>query len=136
MVALLAPHMAYEAADESPQLQISDTRRFAFEAPKTAIPTLAEYSEISAQEAGINPTLFKRLIACESRWNDRAEGDNGTSFGLLQFKEDTFLLFAKKYNLATASYVNPHHQMDLAALMIRDGYISHWQNCARRIGWR
>ena len=37
-----------------------------------------------ATEHGLNVPRFLRVIECESGWNVRAVGDNGTSFGLAQ----------------------------------------------------
>ncbi len=109
----------------------SDTLR----APKTAFLTLEDYAEASALDAGIDSAQFRRLIACESRWKEDAAGDSGTSLGLLQFKKPTFLHFTKKYNTVDADMDNSRHQIDLAAAMIADGYLHHWKNCSRKIGW-
>jgi hypothetical protein len=72
---------------------------------------------------------------CESRGNPDAEGDNGTSFGLLQFKKSTFAHFTKKYGIADPDIENSHQQIDLAARMIANGHLNHWKNCARKVGW-
>lgn len=105
------------------------------EAPKALILTVEEHAVAAAEEAGLNPFRFKRLIKCESVWKEDAAGDNGTSFGVLQFKYPTFEMFNKKYNFEERDIMNPYHQIDLAVLMIRDGYISHWKNCGKKVGW-
>lgn len=109
---------------------------FALEAPKTPYLSLAIYAELAAHDANISASKFKALIACESVWHETALGDNGTSIGILQFKDDTFAHFNKKYNFANRTIQNPQHQIDLATLMIRDGYLFHWKNCSRKIGWQ
>ncbi len=68
------------------------------------------------------------LIKYESGWQENAVGDNGKSFGLLQFHKATFDLYAKKYNL-DLEYKNPSHQILLANLMLNDNFeknIKHW----------
>lgn len=109
---------------------------FALEAPKTPYLSLVVYAELAAHDAHINASKFKALIACESVWRETALGDNGTSIGILQFKDGTFAHFNKKYNFENRTIQNPQHQIDLATLMIRDGYLFHWKNCARKIEWR
>ena len=96
---------------------------------------VADYAAASALKRGIDPVRFKRLIACESQWREDAAGDNGTSFGILQFKTPTFTHFKKKYKIENISIDNPRDQIDLAALMISNGHLGHWKNCARRTGW-
>lgn len=104
-------------------------------APKTAFLSLDEYAAHAARDAGIDPVQFQRLVMCESQWKEDAAGDNGTSLGLLQFKRTTFAHFSRKYVIQDADVDNPHHQIDLAAGMIADGYLHHWKNCSRKIGW-
>ena len=105
------------------------------EAPRTPFLTIADYAAAAAQNAAINPGKFQRLIECESLWQEDAAGDNGTSFGLLQFKKPTFAHFTQKYGIADADIENSHQQIDLAARMIANSHLSHWKNCARKIGW-
>jgi soluble lytic murein transglycosylase-like protein len=95
---------------------------------------IKDYAKDAAVRAGLNPTLIKDLIRCESEWRLDAKGDNGSSHGLLQFKVPTFELFSKKYGLDHYDIENPYNQVDLAALMIQDGYIYHWKNCGRKLG--
>ena len=96
---------------------------------------ITDYARQIALKRDINPDRFQRLIACESQWKEDAAGDNGTSFGILQFKIPTFAHFTKKYKLEDFSIDNPRDQIDLAALMISNGHLKHWKNCARKTGW-
>ena len=137
-MALLSPHLAQKSqkvADATMYVPAVAEEDDALSAPKTAFLTLEEYAEQAAQEAGVDPVRFQRLIRCESRWKEDAAGDNGTSFGILQFKKPTFELFLKKYPIPDADMDNPRHQIDLAAAMISNGYLGHWKNCSRKIGW-
>lgn len=135
-LALMIPNTAQEKQTPAPPAVSSDTSS-ALEAPKSPMLSIEDYAEKIAEENNISPVRFKRLIACESRWVPDAAGDSGTSLGILQFKAPTFAQFAKKYNLDRYDYneQDPYQQMNLAARMISDGYLSHWKNCARKTGW-
>ncbi len=85
-----------------------------------------------------NSDFIGCLIYHESSGNAMAKGDyrNGKpmAYGVLQFWEDTFNKFKKKYGMPELQYTNSHHQILLADLMISDGYASHWTTtpkCAR-----
>lgn len=97
--------------------------------------SVTDYAKETALKRDINPDKFQRLIACESQWKEDAAGDNGTSFGILQFKIPTFTHFTKKYKLEDLNIDNPRDQIELAALMISNGHLHHWKNCARKTGW-
>ena len=97
--------------------------------------SIEEYAGRMAGEADIDRAKFRRLIVCESRGKHEAVGDNGTSFGILQFKNATFAHFSRKYGMTDADIENPYHQIDLAVRMISNGRLGHWKNCSRKIGW-
>ena len=137
-MALLTPNLAKEKQKATEVLAIAPTEIVASDAlhaPRTAFATLEEYASQAAVETGIDPVQFRLLIACESQWKEDAAGDQGTSLGLLQFKKPTFAHFIKKYPIAEANMHDSRHQIDLAATMIADGYLHHWKNCSRKIGW-
>lgn len=104
-------------------------------APKTPFLTLEDYAHTAAIDSGLNPAKFKQLIACESSWNPEALGDRETSFGILQFKEVTFKHFSQKYKLENKDINSPNDQIDLAAIMILNGHLKHWERCSKKIGW-
>ena len=90
---------------------------------------------IRAISWGQNELVRENILSClikkESNGNIYAIGDDGTSFGILQFKKQTFETFSKKYNLVL-DINNPEHQILLAKKMIGDGYGFHWttfQSC-------
>lgn len=133
-LALIIPNTAQESRNSAiPGL--SGLSLPALEAPKTPFLSMEEYAAGAAQKHDLDETRFQRLIECESRWKEDAAGDQGTSLGILQFKTTTFAQFTKKYGLASYDISDPNHQIDLAARMIGDGYLHHWKNCARKIGW-
>lgn len=104
------------------------------EAPKTAFLSIDEYAKKAAVDAGIDPNKFLRLISCESAWKEGAVGDNNRSFGILQFQKRTFDRFSIKYGREDLRISDSYDQIDLAVLMIRDGYQDSWLSCGRRVG--
>lgn len=133
-VALIVPKTAPESQNTTSALP-EKTTRYAIEAPKTSFLSIDEYARQAAYDAGIDSDKFQLLISCESHWQEDAAGDNNRSFGILQFQKETFTRFAKKYDLRLRDISDSYDQIDLAVLMIRDGYVSHWKNCARKIKW-
>lgn len=134
-LALIAPNVAQESHFSS-ELPLSSELLPLLEAPKSPFLDIEHYAENAAIRTGIDVSQFRRLITCESNWDEEAKGDRGTSLGILQFKKDTFALFAKKYGIANPDISDTIQQIDLAVQMIRDGYLFHWENCARKIGWK
>lgn len=132
---LFAPNLAKEAENSAEDPAKISPEIYAFEAPRTPFLTLEEYAEIVAKETKINPDKFRGLIECESNWEETAQGDSGNSIGVLQFKKETFRHFSQKYGLYDLERQNPYNQIDLAAMMIKNGYVSHWKNCAKKTGW-
>lgn len=45
---------------------------------------MVAFADKEAAKNHINAAHFKAVISCESQWNITAEGDNHTSFGLMQ----------------------------------------------------
>ena len=131
---LIAPNVPMEKISALPIIQGHDSPT-ALEAPKTPVLSIEEYAAEVAKEQGISPERLQRLITCESQWKEDAAGDHGTSRGILQFKVTTFAEFTKKYELVGYDITSPHDQIDLAGRMIKDGYLRHWKNCARKTGW-
>ena len=133
VVTFLTPGEAKEATG-------GDTLEYSHPVPLTVVarspkPTdIRGYAEYAAENAGLAPSTIRDLIRCESEWKLDAKGDNGASHGILQFKVPTFELYSKKYGLDGYDIENPFNQIDLAALMIKDGYIYHWKNCGRKLG--
>ena len=125
--------MAPESRFSAPPL-LQAQNQTALEAPKSAFLSIEEYAAEAAHEAGIDPRKFLRLISCESTWKEDAVGDKNSSFGILQFQKRTFERFSKKYGLDELTISDSYDQIDLAALMIRDGYEDSWLHCGRKVG--
>ena len=97
---------------------------------------LMQFARDVAMINHIDPEKFIKLLNCESRFNSKAAGDYRSeedrfmANGIAQFWHGTFKAFSKKYDF-DGEYTNPHDQIILAGMMIRDGLHNHWQNCWR-----
>lgn len=81
----------------------------------------------------IDPDLFERIAYCESNFNPQAQNQTSTASGVFQFLDSTFYHWTSWYGIAYAAKNDPETQSELAALMIRDGGLSHWN--ASRSCW-
>ena len=90
---------------------------------------------------------INKLAICESRNNPNVinHNDGGSpSYGLLQFKLDTFKGYSRKLGLykdtEDAEFMNlimgKEDQLKLARAMLEDNWNnwSNWKNCAKKIG--
>jgi len=86
-----------------------------------------EYTVSELKNSVGENSLIGCLIYYESHWRVDAVGDNGTSFGLLQFKKATFEMYSERYNLMLDIH-KPQDQIVLAHLMISENWrnVYHW----------
>lgn len=86
-------------------------------------------------EQDIEPTgasvvqIVDALAGCESGNDPDAINHNephGKSYGLLQFRLDTFNHFGERYGLPHTDIFDPAQQRAIAEQMILDGRESHW----------
>lgn len=84
-----------------------------------AFDTILEVG-LAADKYGIDEMRFIKLIQCESGFNEKAIGDKGKAFGLLQFHRPTFDLYCK------GEYTNPKDQIRCGAEMISQNLAYHW----------
>lgn len=79
--------------------------------------------------------LMDKLEYCESRHNELAINNketHGSSYGLYQFRLETFEHFGERYGLIHDDIFNPYQQKAVAKSMIKDGRgQDHWKNCWR-----
>ena len=68
---------------------------------------------------------MRRVMMCESSGKIDAVGDNGKAFGLFQFHENTFKMFAKDLG-EKLEWKNPEHQIKLASFAFSKGKQTHW----------
>lgn len=97
--------------------------------PLVSHPAVYVHPEI----VNVSP-IIQQLAECESGNNPKAINPNDPdtpSFGLLQFKQGTFEIFGKKYNLPHDDIMNPEQQIAIAEKMLENNLWTHWFNCLK-----
>ncbi len=86
-----------------------------------------------------DPTLMMKIMECESSLRSNVWGDDGKSFGIAQFRKETFYEFSvmareemKAAKLWPAIWSHPQHQVFLMNWGIDHGYGNRW-TCYRKI---
>lgn len=86
-----------------------------------------------------DPALMMKIMKCESSLRSDVWGDDGKSFGIAQFRKETFYEFAamareemKAAKLWPASWYHPQHQVFLLNWGLDHGYGNRW-TCYRKI---
>ena len=85
---------------------------------------------------------LRKLIQCESSGNPKAinpkDRDLTPSYGLLQFKPETFYGFAKQYGIEVTDVMDPDQQIEIVSSMIIDSKNINWAQqfpvCSARYG--
>ena len=80
----------------------------------------------TAEEFNISSGLLVDIAKCESGLNPEAKNPRSTASGIFQFINSTFIHQAQAYGLPTDDKNDPVIQIKLAANMIRDGGLHHW----------
>jgi len=73
----------------------------------------------------IDPNLFLSIARCESGFRIEAKNPKSTASGIFQFLNSTFITHAQAYELPLEKD-NPKIQIELAAKMIANGGVGHW----------
>lgn len=84
----------------------------------------------AVQAADIN--LVISIIECESSGKHNAIGDDGVSYGIAQFRKETFQEFAKQAGFKGMIYHNPIHQLKVMNWALDNGYGYRW-TCYRKL---
>ena len=74
----------------------------------------------------IDSDLLLKIAECESGLKPDAQNPRSTASGIFQFLTSTFIYYAQAYGLSTDNKNDPEIQAELAARMIRDKGLSHW----------
>jgi len=85
-----------------------------------------------SEKMGLSYEDFRKLRAVafyESSFRHNVYGDNGKSFGVYQFRPNTFYWLARKYNLKL-NYMDLKDQIKLTIRAYKDGKMKLWS------GWR
>jgi hypothetical protein len=95
------------------------------EVVKEEILTPTQYADKYAEQYGINASVFKKVMFCESGNNPKAVGDGGRAVSVMQFHRPTFDSFSKRYG-KELDYYSYKDQIELAAWMFSKGHQGHW----------
>ena len=100
---------------------------------------IINYAVLSAKTHNIDSNKFLMLISCESRFDEKEDGDYRSETGeymangLLQFWESTWINYAKLFKIKKSYWeLDPFAQIDLAVMIIRYDKtkgIKNWYNC-------
>lgn len=96
--------------------------------------TPVEYADKYTQQYGVDPTVFKKVMMCESGNNPTAVGDGGLAINVMQFHKQTF----DTYSLILGEDLNYNSykdQIKLAAYMFSIGQQHQW-TCYHKVTGR
>ena len=93
----------------------NDTIKTSMDDPELYLTQNRSITEVLLAE---NP-LIECLIRYESGGNPNAVGDSGRAYGILQFWQSTFNLYAEEYGLEGLVYEDPESQIILAYEMLK-----------------
>ena len=91
------------------------------------ILTPIEMVDKYAIQYGVNQTIFKKVMYCESGGKPAPKGhnDGGRAYGIMQFHRPTFDSYSKKLG-EKLDYKSYNDQIKLAAYMFSIGEANHW----------
>lgn len=104
----------------------SDSRWKDYTAAIIAALALAWFAVYSVDAKAADAGMMIDIIECESSGRHNASGDGGASYGIAQFKEETFYRFSKRAGLKNMQYKNPVHQLRVMSWALDNGYGNHW----------
>jgi hypothetical protein len=96
----------------------------------SGLAIFALFYSIPAKAADINMVIA--LLECESSGRHNAIGDDGVSYGIAQFRKETFYEFTKQSKIKGMSYRNPIHQLKIMNWALDNGYGYRW-TCYRKL---
>lgn len=108
-----------------------ESRAVALAAARTETPRQKARRIISATWPKSQVTNAMRVVACESGFNQWAQGDNGTSYGLFQVH---WSVHRWAYKTSPRELFNPWHNARVALKLWRSQGWRAWYTCARRAG--
>lgn len=89
---------------------------------------------MSGNSEAADGKLLIDILECESsgRHNVYGKQDHGASYGIAQFRKDTFYEFAKQAGMKHMRYRNPVHQLRVMNWALDNGYGNRW-TCFRKL---
>lgn len=103
----------------------AESEQIAVQQEVELILTPVEYATKYSQYYGIDESVFKKVMWCESHNNPDASGDGHKAKNVFQFHKGTFDSYAKKLG-EPLDYNSYHDQTKLAAYMFSIGEANHW----------
>lgn len=76
---------------------------------------------------GVDGSLVKKIVQCESKGNEKATGDNGLAYGLFQYHKGSFERHAKLLG-EELDYYSSYDQIKLGVFAISKGYGREWSS--------
>ena len=77
-------------------------------------------------------SLMGKIVMCESSGRPYVWGDDHKSFGIAQFKYQTFVEMKHKAHMERLRWRNPGDQLTLMSWMLDHGYSNRW-TCYRKL---
>lgn len=84
------------------------------------------------ESKGADFKLISQILMCESSGRMDILGDDGVSYGVAQFRKETFFEFAEMSGLKGPRYEDPIHQIKLLDWGLKNGYGNRW-SCYTKI---
>lgn len=86
-----------------------------------------EYADKYAEQYGIDASVFKKVMFCESQNKPNPPGynDGGAAFGIFQFHKPTFVKYSKEVE-EDLEYTSYKDQIHVAAYMFSIGQQHQW----------
>lgn len=78
---------------------------------------------------GVDSSLIKKVVQCESQGSQNAVGDSGRSKGIAQFQKPTWDALVDKYQEQyneELDYASSHDQLKLLTFSVATGYGNRW----------
>ena len=87
---------------------------------------------VKAEEYGLDYDELYFLISCESGFNPNAWGDNFTSFGLAQWKQQSWDMYNELFG-TELDINNWKEQIEMTLKVIKTYGWSDWRNCHKQL---
>lgn len=103
----------------------------AFAKPLTTIEleiserSIPEQINFFAEQYGVDSSLVKKIVQCESQGKETALGDGGRAYGLMQYHKASFERHAELFG-EELDYYSSYDQIKLGTWAISEGHGREW----------
>lgn len=112
--------------------QINNRHKEQLPGPLFWIGVLCVMILLTTNVLAADAALMIKIIECESSGHYDAVGDDGISYGIAQFRRETFEEFAKEAGFKGLIYKNPIHQLKVMNWALDHNYGRRW-TCYRKL---